>query len=179
MGSKTIRQCNVCNMACDGAVSEFCSETCRMSAMAADSFGDAIKKQKPTSDNRIYFYDFAFGDLCDLFSTYLIRRIRTKDIVKQRIVDRALEKLERAVLTKLNRYSPIPPIRVNISNSLKRLVSLNTRIWLWRDEFYSAESVPAEAWKSYKALYRARDAARQELDMLVEGHTMTEKGYDK
>ncbi len=182
MGSTNIKPCALCTSACDASASEFCSSACKMSDQIARAYSEAIEKQKPSPDNRIYFYDFAFGDLCDLFSTYLIRRIRTKDILKQRIVDRALEKLERAVMTKLNRYSPVGPIRSTIARTLRRLISINTRIWLWRDEWYVDDSdkdgIPAEAWKAYTSLYRARDAARQELDILVEGHTMTEKGYD-
>ncbi len=178
MGSNTIGPCYVCAGPCDTKFSDCCSEACKSSHLAAEAFGDAIREQKPSTDNRIYFYDFAFGDLCDLLSTYLIRRIRTKDILKQRVVDRALEKLERAVMTKLNRYSPVGPIRATIAKTLVRLVMLNSRIWIWRDEFYPGDEVPADAWKKYKSLYRARDAARQELDILVEGHTMTTKGYD-
>lgn len=173
------KPCGVCGAKSDARLSPFCSRDCALVADEVRSFGDNINQYR-SEDTRIFFYDFAFGDLCDLWSTYLLRRVRTRDLAKVRKVDRALERLEKAILTKLNRHVPSfqCETRKVIAAILPRLVGANAQIWDWKDRNWGLGSVNPESWTEYKSAYQERDSCRQQLDELVEGHTMTTKSYE-
>ncbi len=183
MSHASIEPCTICSKPCDARVSEYCSQSCFEGLNAIDGLGEALINAKPDPIKHIYFYDFAFGDLCDLFTTYLIRRTHTSNLQKQRVVDRALERVERAVTTKLNKWSPVTPIRKQIAAALQELYRANARIWAWNDAHMTsgkiAEGIPTDAWVEYVSAKRLRDEKRRELDRLVEGTTMTEKTYER
>ena len=189
MSRESIIPCSVCSSPCDGKVSRFCSTLCRVGSDTVASFCDGIAKQKQTEPRHIFFYDFAFGDLCDLYTTYLIRRLHTQDITKQRVVDRALERVERTITTKLNKCWPVGPVRQSIGKALEALYGANARIWKWKDEHWkkdlggldlSPPEVPFNGtqWNEFVDAYALRDSKRRELDRLIEGQTMTDKTYE-
>ncbi len=182
MSSETINSCPVCGTRFDAELSTYCSSSCDEGQEAVSTLGNILLEVKPDPIKHIYFYDFAFGDLCDLFTTYLIRRTKTSNLQQQRIVDRALERVERAVITKLTKWSPVRPIRTHIGSALKELYSANARIWHWKDGHARqgiTEGISAKAWVEYMSAYHLRDQKRRELDRLVEGTTMTDKTYDR
>lgn len=174
------KPCSICGARSDARLSSCCSRECSLAADEVRSFAGTINLYR-SEDTRIFFYDFAFGDLCDLWSTYLLRRVRTRDLSKARIVDRALERLEKAILTKVNRlvHASQCETRKLIGAILPRLVNANARIWNWRDANMVAGAVPdAKTWYAYGEMYQERDSCRQQLDELVEGQTMTTKTYE-
>lgn len=181
----SINPCVVCGNNADHKISDFCSNHCQLAFEATVGFCKEIANYQ-SDDQRIFFYDFAFGDLCDLWSTYLIRRVRSKDLNKSRQVDRALERLEKAILTKLNRYvvTPGSATRRDILELVSNLVSSNAHIWEWKEKHWNEPEfektgVPGEDWIRLKKAYAKRDSCRQQLDRLVERGTMTEKSYDR
>lgn len=183
MSSETLKPCKACEATCDHQFSAFCSNRCQSGWDAVTRLGDALVNLKPAPVKHVYFYDFAFGDLCDLFTTYLIRRVHTTDLHKQRVVDRALERVERAITTKLDKWSPVAPIRRKIASVLHGLYNANARIWYWKeDNFHTLKpggSIDASVFNAFLEAYEIRDSARRELDRLLEGATMTEKTYER
>jgi hypothetical protein len=175
-----IKECLGCGQTADHNVSKYCSRQCELASDEVNNFGKTIMEFR-SDDTRIFFYDFAFGDLCDLWTTYLLRRVRAKDLAKARQVDRALERLEKAILTKLNRYVPVPncQTRREIDALLHTLLYANARIWDWKDAHWNENCVEVDDWLDYQGFYRLRDNARQQLDKMVEHSTMTEKTYDQ
>lgn len=173
------KPCAACGAPADHNLNPCCSRECGLVVDEVRQFGGRLEAHQ-SDDPRVFFYDFAFGDLCDLWSTYLIRRAHTRDLAKARKVDHALERLEKAILTKLNRRVPaaLCETRKLIVAILPQLVTANAHIWAWRDQVFAVSCPTPEQWESYKAMYRVRDAARQQLDELVEGHTMTAKTYE-
>lgn len=173
------KPCTVCGAKSDARLSTFCSQACSMISDEVKAFSGQINLFR-SEDSRIFFYDFAFGDLCDLWSTYLLRRIRTRDLGKARQVDRALEKLEKAILTKLNRFIPAHQCETRklIGAILPRLVGANARIWDWKDAHMGGQCPKPDEWSAFREMYAERDACRQQLDALIDGHTMTTKTYE-
>lgn len=175
-----IRECLGCGNNADHAVSPFCSRPCEMAVDEAKQFSKEILAYE-SDDRRVFFYDFAFGDLCDLWSTYLLRRVRAKDLSKARTVDRALERLQKAILTKLNRniITPNCETRKTIIKTIHDLLFFNARIWEWKEKnWLSDKGIGVEEWWDIREIYKARDHCRQQLDRLVDQSTMTEKTYD-
>jgi hypothetical protein len=176
-----IKNCLGCGNNTDFDVSEFCSRPCELAAAEVKNFGATLFNYT-SDDQRIFFYDFAFGDLCDLWSTYLLRRVRAKDLSKMRAVDRALERLEKAILTKLNRFVPSPKCqtRKDIEECLHLLLFANARIWEWREKNWNSdEGIGKEEWWDIREVYNLRESQRQQLDAMVDHVTMTEKTYVK
>lgn len=189
MSRESIIPCSVCGSPCDGKVSRFCSNTCRTGDDTVVAFCDVIAAQKQTEPRHIFFYDFSFGDLCDLYTTYLIRRLHTQEITKQRVVDRALERVERTITTKLNKLWPVGPVRQSIGKALVTLYGANARIWRWKDQHWNKAFGPemgmppsvqfnGTQWNVFVDAYALRDSKRRELDRLIEGQTMTDKTYE-
>ncbi len=185
MSRETMKPCKSCGSTCDGQFSAFCSTKCKTGQQAVEQLGTQLINLKPAPVKHIYFYDFAFGDLCDLFTTYLIKHLNASDLTKQRVVLRALERVERAITTKLDKWNPAPAIRKTIKDEIEALYHANMLIWRWKDEHfthgpeYRLQTPTDEMWADYVDAYALRDAARRQLDRLVEGFTMTDKTYDQ
>lgn len=185
--SRLIKPCSACGSSCDHQHSEYCSVKCKTGAQAVATLGDQLIDLKPAAVKHIYFYDFAFGDLCDLFTTYLIKHLHAADLQKQRVVLRALERVERSITTKLDKYSPPAGVRKAIKTLLAELYKENMRIWRWKDTYFARHpgedmeilTPTDEAWQEFVSANEARNAARRQLDRLVEGTTMTDRTYDQ
>lgn len=178
------KPCAVCGRHTDANISKFCSQECgKANGQLLDFSKDVLNYS--TEDKRIFFYDFSFGDLCDLWTTYLIKQTKAKDLTKFRSVDRALERLEKAILTKLNRLVDLPncPTRKLIVNLMQDLLNANAKIWTWKDKYFSdkytdGDMFSSDEWLEFLDLYKRRDDARKRLDQLVDGLTMLTKTYE-
>lgn len=177
------KPCPVCGRSSDAQINAFCSQECGAVQFETERMGEEILAYN-SEDKRIFFYDFAFGDLCDLWTTYLLRRVHTKDLTKARAVDRALERLEKAILTKLNKLVEMPKCETRklVGKLLQQLLAANAGIWNWKniycsDVYCDGDMFTSDEWAHYLDLYKRRDGCRQQLDKLVEQHTMTEKTY--
>lgn len=177
----TIGACVLCGHKCDLAINSVCSKECACAKDIINNFSDQLVNHPCSDDKRIYFFDFTFGDLADLYTVSILRRLHKTDLEAQRACDRQMDKLERSLVSKLNRYCPVPEVRKVIGKALFSLLAANAVLWEWCEKWMvPSKGITDKDMDAMRNAKAQRDAARTQLDLMIDGYSLNApKNYSK
>lgn len=173
------KSCSVCGQSYERPGEDqtlTCSSKCTNLSNEVSNFADEMVTFKDPDDQRIFFYDVGFGDLCDRYCILMLRKSHEKSLGEKKETEFHIGRLRRAILTKINRCGYDQEELDKIANLLDELVSINAHMWRIRHILRSlTDNEPSRiAWfESYWQHSENRDRVRGELDMYVEGRIRT------
>ena len=169
----TIADCIVCGQAITSPTA-YCSDRCEAGEQNVQILNQTVKTWKISEDRRIFFYDQSFGDIADRYIICLLRKLHTVGFREQRELDFVLQKLEKSLLTKINKYNFDTMTRTDINKLMTDLWRANARLWRLRDRCHDSRiPEPDRVWAAFDYIQAGepRDAARLQLNLIVDGRS--------
>ena len=172
--------CSVCGQDFMDSGSDKCSERCEQGSIAAAELTESLIKQPRSNDDRVFFYDMGFGDLCDRYTILVLRRLHQRSLQEQIETDFHIGRVRLSISTKINRLACGSNVREQIGKLIQKLYCVNAKMWRLRSRAMST-SLPNEhcdaAATAFFGFTPDRDAVRQELDLVVDGRARNPRVY--
>lgn len=167
-------KCFVCNSDYLSEAGEtFCTRQCGDAKKYIEGLTVLVAGTMPSEDPRIFFFPMTFGELCDKYAVFCLRRSFTKSISSQQKLDYRIFKLKRSIETHLAQVSL--QLRASISKSADLLFRLNAQIWRLRDRIQISGQPDDVIGRIYHEIHDAnlnRLKKVRELDEMM-GHIST------
>jgi hypothetical protein len=175
MSNDKIINCLVCYTPTVDSKDGRCSTKCRQTEQVVDFFSKEILEYNDQDDTRVYFYDIGLGALVDMYTINIIKFVRS-DTFKQSEIKYYLDKIQDAILTKINRSAKNQFIRKHIIEKMKKLLVINYKMWMARDSFFKDQETLGSA-VVYLEYTKERDSLKNEIDLAVEGRARINRLY--